>query len=96
MKVEYHPLTIVDLNNSVSYYNQQHIGLGEEFRKEVYEAIARIQENPLQYAITKHDIRRCFVHRFPYSVLFHLVGKNIIYILVIRHHRRHLKFGLNR
>ncbi len=65
MKVEYHPLTVSDFNNAVAYYNQQRAGLGDEFRAEVYAAIARVRANPSQYAVVEHDIRRCFVHRFP-------------------------------
>lgn len=96
MKVEYHPLTISDLNNAVTYYNQQRTGLGDEFRSEVYATIARVHSNPSQYAVVKHGIRRCFLHRFPYAVLFRLIGEDTIRILVVRHHRRHPTFGLAR
>ena len=48
MIVEYHPLSVSDLNRAVSYYNRQRQGLGEELRAEVYETIARIRSNPLQ------------------------------------------------
>ncbi|OOO01140.1 MAG: hypothetical protein USCGTAYLOR_02661 [Chromatiales bacterium USCg_Taylor] len=67
MRVEYHPLTVSDLNDAVVYYNEQRAGLGEEFRFAVYAAIARIRTNSSQYAVVEHDIRRCFVHRFPLS-----------------------------
>ncbi|MFH0343368.1 MAG: type II toxin-antitoxin system RelE/ParE family toxin [Chromatiales bacterium] len=96
MRVEYHPLTVSDLNDAVVYYNQQRAGLGEEFRSEVYAAIARIRANSSHYAVVEHDIRRCFVHRFPYSVLFRLINEEVIRILIIRHHRRHPSLGLGR
>ncbi len=96
MKVEYHPLTVFDLNNAVAYYNQQRADLGDALRSEVYAAIARARANPAQYGIVEHGIRRCFVHRFPYSVLFRLINEEAIRILVIRHHRRHPSFGLDR
>lgn len=96
MKVEYHPLTVSDLNAAVAYYNQQRDGLGAEFRSEIYSAITRVSANPFQYAIVEQGIRRCFAHRFPYSVLFRLINDEVIRILVIRHHRRHPRFGLDR
>ena len=96
MKVEYHPLTASDLNNAVTYYDRQRAGLGDELRSEVYAAIARIRENPFQFATVEHEFRRCFVHRFPYSVQFRLIGDKALRILVIRHHRRHPSFGLTR
>ncbi|MGH8500836.1 MAG: type II toxin-antitoxin system RelE/ParE family toxin [Methylococcales bacterium] len=96
MKVEYHPLTVSDVNNAIAYYNRQRPGLGDEFRSEVYAAIARARRNPSQYVIVENDIRRCFVHRFPYSVLFRLINKETIRILVVRHHRRRSSFGVHR
>jgi len=96
MKIDYHPLTISDLNSAIEYYNRKRAGLGDEFRSDVYTAIARVRVNPSSYAMLDHGIRRCFVHRFPYSVLFRLMNGEAIRILVIRHHRRHPKFGLGR
>lgn len=96
MKIEYHPRAASDLNEAVAYYNRQRSGLGEELRNEVYAAIEQVRGDPLQYATVEHDIRRSLVRRFPYSVLFRLVNGEAIRVLVIRHHRRHPSFGLNR
>ena len=94
MIVEYHPLTASDLNRAVSYYKRQRPG--EELRAEVYETIALIRSNPLQFVIVERAIRRAFVHRFPYSVLFRVVNDETVRVLVIRHHRRRPGFGLSR
>ena len=96
MTVEYHPLTVSDLNNAVAYYNQQRAGLGVEFRSEAHAAVARVCANPTQHAVVEHGIRRCLVNRFPYAVLFRLINQDAIRVLVIRHHRRHPNFGLGR
>jgi len=96
MIVQYHPLTVSDLNRAVSYYNRQRLGLGDEFRVEVYAAVERMRLNPLQFAIVDRDIRRGFMHRFPYSILFRVVNEDTVRLLVIRHHRRHPRFGLRR
>jgi len=96
MNLQYHPLTVSDLNRAASYYNRQRRGLGDEFRSEAHAAIARILSNPLQFAIVERDIRRAFTHRFPYSILFRVVNGDTVRVLVIRHHRRHPSFGLQR
>ncbi len=96
MRIEYHPLTVSDLNNAAAYYNQQRLGLGDEFRSEVYAAIDRILGNPRQYGIVERGVRRCFVRRFPYSVLYRFAPEKTVRVLVIRHHRRHPRFGLGR
>ena len=96
MRLEFHPHTVSDLNNAVVYYNQQRAGLGDELRIEVHAAIEQVRANSSLFAIVAKEIRRCLVHRFPYAVLFRIVGDDLIRVLVIRHHRRHQDFGLGR
>ncbi len=96
MRIEYHPLTLSELNNAVLYYNQQRTGLGDELRTEVYAAIERVRASPFHYAIIERGMRRCFVHCFPYAVLFRIVSEDAVRVLMIRHHRRHPSFGLGR
>jgi len=96
MKAEYHPETVNDLNSAVLRYNEIRPGLGDALRAEVYAAVDRVLSNPLAYPRVEGEIRRCLVHRFPYSVLFRIVAPEQARVLVIRHHRRHPSFGLNR
>ena len=96
MIVEYHPLTTADLNDAVTYYNRQQSGLGDEFRTELYASIERLLANPYRFSIVSQGIRRCLVHRFPYAILFRVVSEDTLRVLVIRHHRRHPRFGLGR
>lgn len=96
MKVEYHPSTIADLNRAVDFYEQQRIGLGGELGNEIYQTIARIAANPLIYRPIAGQIRRCFVHRFPFSILYRVVADDLVRVLVIRHHRQHPQFGMSR
>ncbi len=98
MRLEYHPLSISDLSDAVAYYNQQRSGLGNEFRAEIYDALERISDNPFQYAVVEveKEMRRCLVHRFPYSILFRCPDEETVWIDAIRHNHRHPSFGLNR
>ena len=96
MKLEYHPEAADDLNGATDHHNAIRAGLGETLRAEVYDAIERITRNPNQYRVVERKIRRCFVHRFPYSVLFRVVGSDLVRILAVRHHRQHQQFGLER
>lgn len=96
MRVEYHPQAASDLNSAVEHYNGLQPGLGDALRLEVYAAISRIRSNPLQHREIEGGIRRCFVQRFPYSVLFRCPAPDVVRVLIIRHHRRHPNFGLSR
>jgi plasmid stabilization system protein ParE len=58
--------------------------------------IERIESNPLQFPVIEAAMRRCIVHRFPYSVLFRVLDSDCVRILLVRHHRRDPRFGLNR
>ncbi len=96
MRVEYHPQTTSDLNLAISHYNKLRPGLGDALRSEAYAAIGRIILNPRQFTVVERDIRRCFVHRFPYSILFRTVSPELVRVLAIRHHQRHPEFGRKR
>lgn len=96
MKVEYHSQSVDDLNTAIAYYNKLRPNLGDALRNEVYTAIARIVSNPARYPVIEHGVRRCFIHRFPYSILYRLIELDRVRILVIRHHRRQPDFGQER
>ena len=96
MRVEFHPSTVDDVNEAAAHSGRARPELDAEFRGEIDAVLARITRDPLQFAVVEAQIRRCIVHRFPYSVLYRVVASDCIRILVIRHHRRDPRFGLGR
>ena len=72
MRVEYHPDTVDDLNNAIDYYESRRSGLGSEFRQEIYQTIDRIAADPYLFRTVSGEVRRCFVHRFPFSILYRM------------------------
>jgi hypothetical protein len=78
MRVEYHPDAAEDLNRATEHHNSRRAGLGDALRVEVYGAIERVVQKPTQHPIVESEIRRCFVHRFPYSVLFRVVSNDLV------------------
>jgi len=96
MRVEYHPETVEDLNKAIDFYEQRQEGLGIDLREEIYQSIDHIIANPFIYREVEGKIRRCFVHRFPFSILYRITDDDVVRILVIRHHRQHPEFGLSR
>ena len=96
MRVEFHPSTAGDVNRAASFYARARSGLDLEFRREIDAVIARIALSPMQFPVVEAQIRRCIVHRFPYSVLFRVVNPDCVRVLVVRHHRRHPRLGLTR
>ena len=96
MKIEFHPETVSDLNDASDYYQTIRSELADSFRTEIYETIERIKFDPLIHRPIRGDVRRCFVHRFPFSILYQIIDEDLIRILVIRHHRRHPELGIER
>jgi plasmid stabilization system protein ParE len=97
MRVEYHPSTVTDVNNAVKHYEDLRPGLGADVRAEIYSAIDRVIGSPHRYRRVEGEIRRCFVQRFPYSVLYRFVeSEDLVRILIVRHHRQRSSFGLSR
>ena len=96
MRLEYHPSTVTDLNRAIEFYEGQRPGLGAECRAEVYAAIDRLHHSPKRHRIIEEDIHRCFVRRFPFSILYRVIDDEVIRILVIRHHRQRPSYGLSR
>ena len=96
MRVEHHPATATELNDAVRYLNTQRSGLGAELREEITATIGRIKEAPFRYSVVGGDIRRCFVNRFPFSVLYRVIDEDSVRILVIRHHRLRPSYGTQR
>ena len=96
MRLEYHPSTVLDLKRAIKFYEDQRLGLGAECRAEVYDAIDGILRCPKYHRILEGDIRRCFVRRFPFSILYRVIDDEVIRVLVIRHHRQRSSYGQSR
>lgn len=96
MRVEFHPSTADEVNEAASRYARERPELKAGFLAEIDAAVNRIARNPEMYPLVERPIRRCIVRRFPYSILYRVVDPDCVRILVVRHHRRHPMFGLER
>ena len=74
------PIAAAEIDEAYLWYEAQRIGLGEEFLAEVNGALDTIQEMPELYAVVHRDTRRAMLVRFPYSLLYRLVNKQVIVV----------------
>ena len=96
MKLVYHRLLQQDLSGILRYYEGEGgSGLSDRFFREFENVIHKISENPNRFHITESTLRRANFPAFPYHILFRQ-GKDLIQILVLRHHKRHPHLGLRR
>ncbi len=95
MKVVYHPRVRKDVAQAQRYYDRISTQLGDDFWQELMALVDRAAKTPLRYHIYSEPLRRANLKRFPYHVLFRTVSDGIR-VTVLRHNKRHPKFGLDR
>ena len=95
MKVEFLTPAQGEFEQIVRYYDQQREGLGNQFIIEFRRTVRRIENFPTAWSAMSSDVRRCQVHRFPYSVIY-TVRHEVILIAAIQHHNRHPDYWRNR
>lgn len=76
-----------EFEDAVAWYDEQRRGLGEEFLKEVTEAIERAAEHPLRYPLVLEGVRRAVLRRFPYAIYFRQ-RNDLLVVLAVFHGRR--------
>jgi plasmid stabilization system protein ParE len=96
MRIEYHPDLEKDLTEVRSYYNDRSPGLGDEFVDEFERQVLRIAAMPERWMIVRSDVRRALMKRFPYVILFRILGEDAVRITVLKHERRHPAYRLHR
>lgn len=82
------------------WYDDQRLGLGDEFLVELQQAFDRIRGEPaelsrLESYVGPHEIRRCLLKRFPYLVIFACRPEEVI-VVAISHARRRPLYWLRR
>ncbi len=85
--VLFHPLAEEELAHAAQFYEQQAAGLGGAFLDEIERAVNRAVMAPHAGAPLREGLRRQFVRRFPFSVLYR-IDDGTIFILAVMHHRR--------
>jgi plasmid stabilization system protein ParE len=76
-----------DLAAAIVWYRNNRPGLDEDFQREFDATLAAIEQNPLQYQIVEHGMRRAMLHGFPYAVMYSVSEEQIL-IVGCRHSRR--------
>lgn len=96
MRIEYHPAIEAELVEIRDYYNERSLDLGTDFINEFERQILRIAAMPSRWMLVRGDTRRALMKRFPYVILFRVVGDSVIRVTVVKHERRHPAYGTNR
>jgi plasmid stabilization system protein ParE len=72
-----------DLAAGYGWYEEQRVGLGEEFLGAVDASFNAIEEFPEMFARVRGEVRRAMVSRFPYAVFFCIEPKRVVVLTVL-------------
>lgn len=79
----------LDVARAAEWYEQERVGLGEEFLDEFDATCSRVLANPLVSPIInkRRSVRRKMFKRFPYRVFYTVDERHIIVLAVVHCHR---------
>lgn len=91
-----HRLVYQDIRSVLHYY-EVHGGpaLADRFFAELEALVIEVARGPHRYHPINSGLRRANLPTFPYHLLFRPTPSGVR-VLVLRHHRRHPSFGLDR
>ena len=95
MSVEFHPAVEQDVAEALQRYDAVSQKLGEEFKAELRRAITVAAAQPQRFHPIKPGFHRANLRRFPYHFVYRELADGIR-VTLVRHHRRHPNFGMER
>jgi len=88
MHLEIDDEALAEVSEARDYYAAVRPELGREFVTELDRATSRVLANPLAWPPYSRRTRRYLLHRFPYAVIYRVIG-DVLRILAVSHlHRR--------
>ncbi|HUF07772.1 MAG TPA: type II toxin-antitoxin system RelE/ParE family toxin [Rhodothermales bacterium] len=86
--VSFHPEARADLLSATDWYLERSHTAASEFSAEIDHALVRIQEAPERYPETRYRRRRFVLLKFPFDLIYRIVGEHVEIIAVAHHSRR--------
>jgi hypothetical protein len=94
------PEAELEAAEAVIWYDDQRLGLGDDFLFELTQALDRIRRGPAELPRLEsysglHDVRRCLLKKFPYLVIFAYRPDDVA-VIAVSHARRRPLYWLDR
>jgi plasmid stabilization system protein ParE len=88
VRVSFNELAERELNDAAGFYEHEQTGLGTAFIAEVRHCTEALAEHPESGPIVLGAIRRRLCQRFPYALLYTVVGSELRVLAVMNLKRR--------
>lgn len=84
-----------ELEDAVTYFDQQLSGLGDRFQREIEHTIALIVQYPEAGSALTKRVRKFRVRKFRYSIIY-VPDDHEVLIVAVAHHRKRPGYWRNR
>jgi plasmid stabilization system protein ParE len=88
LPVDYLPGARCDFDESFDWYSARSTRAAMNFVNAVDAALAAVAANPLRFAAVDDVHRECAVRRFPFRIIYRIVGDRIVVVAVAHAKRR--------
>lgn len=95
MRISFHPLAELELNDAARYYDLESPGLGTAFLTETQRCCDGIIEYPEAGQVGRGTIRRRLLRRFPYAILY-AARPGLVRVLAVMNLRRRPAYWVGR
>ena len=95
MQIIRHPELAEDIREVAMHYAEISERVLSAFWSELDSVLASIEKNPRSHHYDSCGLRRANFRKFPYHLLYE-VTDDAIFLLVVRHDRRHPNYGIDR
>ena len=87
----------LDLKETIDWYEEQRIGLGQDFLVHIDSAFYKLKNHPRLYAVVYKNVRTVLMKKYPYCI-FYIVEEEqkSIQIFAILHTKRNPEIWINR
>ena len=82
------PMARLEFEDAVAWYEEQHAGLGDQFRIEVNAALQQVLKSPKRFRLVSPSIHKVALKRFRKYSLYYSVEPNAINVIAIFHGSR--------
>lgn len=95
MQIIRHPKLAEDIRDAAMHYAEISERVLSAFWTELDSVLASVERNPRSHHFDSCGLRRANFRKFPYHLLYE-VGDDVIFLVVLRHDRRHPDYGIDR
>ena len=94
-RLPFHPGAAKDYEEAFVWYSARGIDIALDFEREIERCVRLIAQNPLRWPKFDAQRHRIVVRKFPYSIVYEMIGQEIM-VLAVAHGRRKPYYWLSR